>query len=53
MKDRAPFDKENYGTESYFCEAYKQFYDHAIPKFLQLAAGIRAESTAGKHPVIR
>jgi len=53
MKDRAPFDKENYSMESYFCEAYKQFFDHAIPKFMQLAAGIRAESPAGKHPVIR
>jgi uncharacterized protein len=53
MKDRAPFDKENYGRESYFCEAYKQFFDHAIPKFIQLAAEIRAESASGRHPAVR
>ena len=51
MKDRAPFDKENYGKESYFCEAYKLFFDHAIPRFLQIAAEINAESAAGSRPV--
>jgi uncharacterized protein len=53
MKDRAPFDKENYGRESYFCEAYKQFFDHTIPRFMQIAAGISAESAAGNRSVIR
>ena len=53
MKDRAPFDKENYGRESYFCEAYKHFFDHAIPRFMQIAAEINAESAAGNRPVIR
>jgi uncharacterized protein len=53
MKDRAPFDKENYGRESYFCEAYKQFFDHAIPRFMQIAAGINAESAAGNRSVVR
>jgi len=53
MKDRAPFDKENYGRESYFCEAYKQFFDYAIPRFMQIAAEINAESVTGPRPVVR
>jgi hypothetical protein len=52
MKDRAPFDKENYGRESYFCEAYKLFFDHALPRFMQIAAEINAESAARSHPPI-
>lgn len=47
MKDRAPFDKENYGRESYFCEAYKRFFDYAMPRFMQIAADINADSPAG------
>ncbi len=46
MKDRAPFDKDNFGKESYFCEAYKQFFDHATPRFKQLAAEVNAEGAA-------
>jgi uncharacterized protein len=40
MKDRAPFDRENFGRESYFCESYKRFFDYTIPRFTQLAAEI-------------
>ena len=50
MKDRAPFDKDNFGRESYFCEAYKRFFDHATPRFMQLAARINAESSAQSQP---
>ena len=42
MKDRAPFDKDNYGRESYFCESYRRFFDYALPRFLQVAAQIRS-----------
>jgi uncharacterized protein len=42
MKDRAPFDKHNYGCESYFCESYRRFFDYALPRFMQTAAQIRA-----------
>jgi uncharacterized protein len=42
MKDRAPFDKENYGTQSYFCQAYRTFFDYAMPRFMHLAAQIKA-----------
>jgi uncharacterized protein len=44
MKDRAPFDKDNFGKESYFCEGYKLFFDYALPKFTQIAADINAAS---------
>ncbi|MBN2138077.1 MAG: anaerobic sulfatase maturase [Sedimentisphaerales bacterium] len=42
MKDRAPFDKDNFGRESYFCEAYKRFFDYAGPRFMQIAADINS-----------
>ncbi|UCC99238.1 MAG: anaerobic sulfatase maturase [Phycisphaerales bacterium] len=44
MKDRAPFEKDSFGKESYFCEAYKRFFDYATPRFMQLAAEVNAES---------
>jgi len=50
MKDRAPFDKENFGRESYYCEAYKQFLDHATPRFMQLAAEVNARRAAQARP---
>ena len=40
MKDRAPFDKDNYGCESYFCDAYKRFFDYTGPRFMQIAADV-------------
>jgi len=40
LKDRAAFDKDNFGRESYFCESYRQFFDYALPRFLQVAAQI-------------
>ena len=42
MKDHAPFDKDNFGRESYYCETYKRFFDYAGPKFMQIAANIKA-----------
>jgi uncharacterized protein len=42
MKDRAPFDRDNYGRESCFCDSYRQFFDYALPRFLQVAAQIRS-----------
>ena len=40
MKDRAPFDRDNFGKESYFCESYKRFFDYTIPRFTRIAAEI-------------
>jgi len=52
MKDRAPFDKENYGRESYYCESYKQFFDYSIPRFMQIAADVQAGRIASqRNPV--
>jgi uncharacterized protein len=50
MKDRAPFDRESFGKESYFCESYKRFFDYAIPKFVQLAAEINASPPQPTQP---
>jgi len=52
MKDRAPFDKDNFGKESYFCEGYKLFFDYAIPRFTQIAAEINAASATQAQPPI-
>ena len=48
MKDRTPFDRDNFGRESYFCEGYKRFFDYAMPKFSQIAAAINAGSRPGR-----
>jgi uncharacterized protein len=50
MKDRARFDKENFGRESYFCESYKWFFDYSMPKFMQIAANISVDSAARPPP---
>lgn len=52
MKDRAPFDREDFGRESYFCESYKRFFDYAMPKFLQIAAAINAGSPTETQPSV-
>jgi len=38
LKDRRQ-KTEDGGVESYLCEGYKRFFDYAMPKFSQLAAG--------------
>jgi uncharacterized protein len=32
--------------ESYFCESYRQFFDYTVPRFMQIAAGIKNGSAA-------
>ncbi|MHC4637010.1 MAG: anaerobic sulfatase maturase [Planctomycetota bacterium] len=46
MKDKSADEGGNYAVESYFCESYKMFFDYAMPKFMQIAAGIKAEGPA-------
>jgi uncharacterized protein len=41
-KGGPPSPQDNYGRESYFCESYRQFFDYALPRFLQVAAQIRS-----------
>jgi hypothetical protein len=45
MNDRARFNKHRESSienrESYFCSSYKQFFDHCLPRFMQIAAAIQ------------
>jgi uncharacterized protein len=45
LKDRVPRDP-NQAQESYFCESYQRFFDHAIGRAKQIAADITAGATA-------
>jgi len=42
MKDRAAFDRDNFARESYFCEAYKRFFEYTMSRFSQIAARVNA-----------
>lgn len=42
MKDRVRLDAGQGGRESYFCRAYKQFFDHALPRFMRIAAAVQS-----------
>jgi sulfatase maturation enzyme AslB (radical SAM superfamily) len=44
MKDRVPFDKNDFGRESYFCEGYKRFFAYTMPRFNQIAAKLKADT---------
>jgi uncharacterized protein len=48
MKDRARWNEKDKGQESYFCEGYRQFFDYTVPRFKQIAAGIK-NGSAGRH----
>jgi len=43
MKDKNALDT-NWNTETYFCESYRRFFEHTMPRFLQLAARINTLS---------
>ena len=45
MKDRVRLSTDTSG-QNYFCESYKQFFDHTTPRFMQLAAAIENGSAA-------
>jgi uncharacterized protein len=42
LKDRIVSNRENFACESYFCRSYRQFFDHAMPRIMQLGAALRA-----------
>jgi uncharacterized protein len=44
MKDRVRLTADT-GGQNYFCESYKQFFKHTIPRFIQIAAAIEDGST--------
>lgn len=41
IKDRTILN-EHQNQESYFCQAYKQFFDYTLPRFMQIAAAINS-----------
>ena len=43
VKNRITADTGVPGTESYFCGAYKKFFEYSMPGFLQIAANIKAK----------
>jgi len=47
MKDRMRLGAgEDHGN--YFCDSYKQFFDYTLPRFMQIAAGIK-DGSAARH----
>ena len=48
MKDRIRWNDKDCERESYFCESYRQFFDHTVPRFMQIAAGIK-DGSLGRH----
>jgi len=48
MKDRMRGNDQGSERESYFCESYRQFFDYALPRFMQIAAGIK-NGSLGRH----
>jgi len=48
MKDRDRWNEQENKRESYFCESYKQFFDYTVPRFMQIAAGIK-NGSIGRH----
>jgi len=49
MKDR----REGEGwRESYFCESYRQFFDYAMPRFMEVGANIKAGARVETQPFL-
>lgn len=42
LKHRAVFDDGSFDRESYFCQGYRKFFEHALPTFMQLGARLGA-----------
>jgi len=42
VKDRVRSGDGGAEQASYFCEAYKQFFDYTVPKFMEIAAGVES-----------
>ena len=49
MKDKVSFDSHR-SRESYFCESYKRFFDYTMPRFMEIAATISADTAAKTQP---
>ena len=44
VKNRISVGNDFSGTETYFCQAYKKFFEYSMPKFLQIAANIKIKN---------
>ena len=44
MKDKFSSFQNGGNSESYLCEGYRRFFDYAMPRFMQIAAAINANS---------
>jgi len=54
MKDRLRLGPGRPEQPSYFCESYKQFFDHALPRFMQVAAAVeKGQLTRRTRPAKR
>ncbi len=51
MKDRLGFPEQPSG-QSYFCRSYKQFFEYAMPRFMQIAASLSTGSAKRNRPFI-
>ena len=49
-ESRVRSDKPDVNKETYFCESYKRFFEYTLPRFMQIAADISADSNAQKQP---
>ena len=48
LKHRAVFDDGSFDRESYFCQGYRIFFEHALPRFMQLGARLGATLAASE-----
>jgi len=46
MKDRARLHPGQSGQASYFCDSYRQFFDHALGRLMQIAAAVEKGALA-------
>ena len=54
MKDRLRLGPGRPERPSYFCESYKQLFDHALPRFMQIAAAVeKGQLTRRTRPAKR
>lgn len=41
VKDRTRLHPDQPGQSCYFCDSYRQFFDYAVPRFMQIAAAVK------------
>lgn len=46
MKDRIRLHPDQPSRSSFFCDSYRQFFDYAVPQFMQIAAAVKRGALA-------